>query len=127
VHSYPASPVDPVVAFIAQEQPSATLLGLPGFDPTSYNSLSDPDDGLDAFHEVKFVFEVVLILEQLPKIKTAVFAVWVVIEGIPEVDVVLSVYQLEVSDTSKGLVKSTPEKATIAPAAAEEPEVTVNV
>jgi hypothetical protein len=89
--------------------------------------LSDADDGLDAFQEVKFVFKDVVILEQLPKIKTAVFDVWVVIEGIPEVVVVLSVYQLEGFDTSKGFDTSTPEKATIAPAAAEELAVTVNV
>jgi hypothetical protein len=125
VHSNPASPVEPVVDFRAHAQPTATLLLIPGFDPTSYNSLND--DGLDAFHEVKFVFEVVVILEQFPKINTGVFGVWVVIEGIPEVDVVLSVYQLEGSEISKGLLKSTPEKATIAAAAAEEPEVTVNV
>jgi hypothetical protein len=86
VHSKPALPVEPAVALVAHTQPSATLLLLPGLEPTSYNSLSDADEGLDAFQSVKFALAVVVILEQLPKIKTAEFAVTVVIAGMLEVD-----------------------------------------
>jgi hypothetical protein len=87
--------------------------------------VSDADDGLIAVQEVKFVFEAEVILEQFPKIKTAVFAVWVIIAGMAEIVVALSVYQLDGSDKLKGLLLSTPEKATIAPAAAVELDVTV--
>ena len=120
------NPVAPAVGFNAQAAPTQTVL-LTELWPTSNNSVSD--DGEVAIHPlfVKFEVEVDVTLEQLPNIIIAAFEFAVVMDGIFESDVDVAVYHDVAVVTSKGVVVFTPEKATIAPATAVEPVVTVNV
>ena len=66
-------------------------------------------------------------LGQFPNIKTAALGFVVVSEGMADKVADVAVYHEVAAVTSKGVVVLTPEKATMAPVAADEPVVTVKV
>ena len=75
----------------------------------------------------KLALVVDVTLVQFPNIKTAALGFAVVIDGMFDKVVDNAVYHEVAAVTSKGVVVLTPEKATMAPVAADEPVVTVKV
>ena len=124
VHAKLPFPVEPITDLSAQAAPTVGVVATP-LCPTSYNSVND--DGDVALQDAKLLAVVVVILVQFPNNNIAEPLLTEVRLGILERLDELAVYHEEGDVTSNGVVLSTPENAIIAPVAAEDDAVTVNV
>ena len=122
----PPAPVVPAVGLKAHAAPTQGELPAP-LCPTSYNSVSEAGEVSVQLLVRKLALVDDVTLVQFPNIKTAALLFAVVIDGMADKEVDVAVYHEVGAVISKGVVLSTPEKATIAPVAADELAVTAKV
>jgi hypothetical protein len=118
-------PVAPDAGLVAHAAP--THEEVPALLPTSNSSVKVVGEVIVQSELLKFAFVVEVSLPAAPKINTAVLVVTVEKLGMFVIFASIAVVQLELGVTSKGVVLSTPENATIPPTANKDELVTAKV
>jgi hypothetical protein len=119
------APVAPIAGLLAHAAPIQAEL--PALLPTSNSSVKVAGEVILQLLLSKFAFVVEVSLAAAPNNNTVVLVVKVVVDGIFVISEVVPVVHDELGVTSKGVVESTPENATIPPTANEDEPVTAKV